>query len=311
MAQPTTGQFPYAYIRKKICRTEEAVIPIQSKVVQYGLGVFTGIRGNWNDKKKNIYLFRLEDHYQRLREAATITGLKLEYTWPQFKKIVLDLIHKNKANGDIYIRPTLYAASIKLTPRFDNDDDDLALYMISLKDYFDTENGLNTCVSTWRRFDDDTFSTKAKITGAYANSALSKTEAVQNGYDEGIFLNRDGKVCEASGANIFGVKDGVVYTPPLHAGNLNGITRRSLLELFKKEMKVEVREEEFDRSTLYTFDELFFSGTAAKVAWIRTVDKRVIGTGKMGTVTKKAKQLFDAISRGENKKYLKWCTPVY
>ncbi len=306
-----TSSFPYAYIRKKFCKNEEAVIPIQSKVVQYGLGVFTGIRGHWNAKHKNVYLFRLEDHFDRLTDAAKITGLTFDYTYPQFKKVILDLIKKNNISEDLYVRPTLYAASTALTPRFDNPDDDLAIYIISLKDYFDTENGLNVCVSTWRRFDDDMFSTKAKITGAYANSALSKTEAVQNGYDEGIFLNRDGKVCEASGANIFAVKDGIFYTPPLSANNLNGITRRSLIELIRKELKLTLSEEEFDRSTLYTFDELFFSGTAAKVAWIRTVDKRVIGDGKMGPLTKKLKTLFDEISHGNNSKYSKWLTKVY
>jgi branched-chain amino acid aminotransferase len=279
--------------------------------VQYGLGCFTGIRGHWNKDKKNLYLFRLQDHHKRLKESAKILGMKFRYTFPQFQKIIFDLIKKNKIKEDIYIRPTLYAAATTLTPRFDNPDDDMAVYMISLKDYFNTQKGLNVCISTWRRFDDDCMSVKAKITGAYANGALAKTEAVLNGYDEPLFLNRDGKVCEASGANIFGIKEGVVYTPPLHANNLNGITRRTLIELFSQELGIEVREEEFDRSTLYTFDELFFSGTAAKVTWIRAVDKRTIGTGKMGPLTKKIKTIFDAISQADNSKYEKWLTAVY
>jgi len=305
-----TTSFPYAYIRGKICKNEEAVVPIQCKAIQYGLGVFTGIRGNYNSKKKALYLFRLEDHYKRLSEAAKIVGMKFNYTYAQFKKIILDLIKKNNAIEDLYIRPTLYAGSTQLTPRFDNEGDDLAVYMMSLKDYFDSGKGLNICVSSWRRFDDDMISTKAKVTGGYANSALAKTEAVQNGYDEALFLNRDGKVCEASGANIFAVKEGIVYTPPLSANNLNGITRRSFIELLEKEMKLCVREEEIDRSTLYTFDELFFTGTAAKIAYIGSVDKRIISDGKIGPITKKVGKIFGDVMIGENKKYMKWLTKV-
>jgi len=237
--------------------------------------------------------------------------MKFNHTYPKFEKIIFDLIKKNKAREDIYLRLTLYEASTTLTPRFDNPDDDLAIYMISLKDYFDTGKGLDTCVSSWRRFDDDSMSTKAKITGAYAQSALAKTEAIKNGYDEAIFLNRDGSVCEASGANIFGIKDGVVTTPPLHANNLNGITRSSAIDLFETEIGLQVKEEKFDRSTLYLFDELFFTGTAAKVAWIRSVDRRAVGNGKMGKYTEKLKSLLDQITIANLPRYEKWLTPVY
>ncbi len=303
--------FPYAYIRKKTCKTEKAVIPIQSKVVQYGLGFFSGIRGYWNGDNKNIYLFRMEDHFNRMQESAKIMHMRFPLSYPKFKKIVIDLIKKNKAKGDIYIRPTVYAASTELTPRLNNPDDDLAIYMISLKDYFKSNTGVKVCISSWRRVEDDAISMKAKVTGAYANSALAKTEALLNGYDEPIFLNRDGSVCEASGANIFGIKDGQVYTPPLSANNLNGITRRSIIELFEKELNMKVREENFDRSTLYTFDELFFTGTAAKVAWIASVDQRKIGKGTMGKYTKKVKRIFDEITEMKHDKYSQWLTPVY
>lgn len=307
----TTSSFPYSYIRKKICKAQDATISIQCKAIQYGLGVFTGIRGAYIPREKNIYLFRIEDHYKRLADAAKITGLKFDYSYAEFKKIIIALIEKNNIKEDIYIRPTLYASSTKLTPRFDNEDDDLAIYIISLKNYFDTDKGLNICISSWRRFDDDMISTKAKITGGYANSALAKTEAIQNGYDEALFLNSDGKVCEATGANIFGIKNSKIYTPPLFANNLDGITRRTVIELFKKELKTDVREEEIDRSTLYSFDELFLTGTAAKIAWISHVDKRTIGNGKLGPLTKQIQILFDKTTNGKITKYSKWLTPVY
>lgn len=303
--------FPYAYIKKHIVKIEAAVVPIQAKAIQYGIGCFSGIRGFWNKKQNNLYVFRLEDHFDRFQESAKILGMKLRYDFKDFKKIIFDLLRKNKVKEDTYMRPTLYAASTKLTPRFDNEDDDLAIYMISLKEYFHADHGLNVCISSWRRFDDDVFSVKGKMTGAYASSGLAKTDAIKSGFDEPIFLNRDGKVCEASGANIFGVKDGVVWTPPLGSNILNGITRRSLITLFKEEMGVEVREENFDRSMLYTFDELFLSGTAAKVAWIGKVDHRIIGNGKLGPITSKVQQIYDKAATNELEKYKKWCTPLY
>ena len=304
-------QFPYTFIRKKFVKTAEATVPIQCKALQYGQGVFTGVRGNWNDKDKNLYLFRLEDHFKRFQEAAKIMAMRLPYTYPKFKKLTIDLIKKNKAKGSIYLRPTLYSASTALTPRFDNPDDDLAIYMIPLQNYFDAAKGLNTCISSYRRIDDDVLSTKAKSTGLYASSAIAKTEALRNGYDETIFLNRDGKVCEASGANIFGVKNGVVWTPPLGSNILDGITRRTLIELIKNELDMELREENFDRSMLYSFDELFLSGTAAKVSWIKSVDKRPIGSAEMGRLTKKLQTFLDQAMTAELPCYEKWCTAVY
>ncbi len=286
-------------------------MPIQCKAIQYGIGCFSGILGFWNSKKKNLFLFRLDDHFQRLQESAKILGMQFQYDYAQFKKIIIDLIKKNKVKEDVYIRPTLYSASTKLTPRFDNEDDDLAIYMISLKEYFSTSDGLNVCVSSWRRFDDDSFSVKAKMTGAYGNSGLAKTEAIKNGFDEPIFLNRDGKVSEASGANIFGVKDGIVWTPPLAGNILDGITRRSILKLLKNEMKVQIREESFDRSMMYTFDELFLSGTAAKISFIKAVDKRIIGNGKIGKLTQKLQGLYDLAALSEINNYQKWTTKAY
>lgn len=302
--------FPFAYIRKKVCKIEDAVIPIQAKAIQYGLGCFSGIRGFWNAKQKNLYLFRLEDHFKRFEESAKILGMKLDMDYKKFEKIIMDLLIKNKVKGDVYIRPTLYSGSTQLTPRFDNEDDDVAIYMIALQEYFKEGTGLNVCISSWRRFDDDTFSVKAKMTGAYASSALAKTDAIKNGYDEPIFLNRDGKVCEASGANIFGVKNGVVWTPPLSSNILNGITRRSLITICEY-LDIEVREENFDRSMFYTFDEAFLSGTAAKVTPIYSVDHRTIGSGKEGPISKKISDLYSKAAYNELKEFSEWCKPVY
>ncbi len=303
--------YPYSYIRKKICKTKDATISIQSKVVQYGQGCFSGMRVNWCSERKQLYIFRFENHYKRLKQSATILGLKFNYSQKDFLKIITDLLKKNKVRENAYIRPTIYSASTQLTPRFDNPDDDLAIYMISLKDYFDASKGLETCISSYRRVEDDILSVKAKSTGGYVASAVAKTEALRNGYKEPIFLNRQSNVCEASGANIFMVKDHELWTPPLSANILNGITRRTLIELADTELGLRIREENIDRSMLFGADELFLSGTAAKLAWIKSVDQRKISKGKMGKYSKKLKELLTKASMAELPGYEHWCTPIY
>lgn len=302
--------FPNVYINKKIDKIKNAQIPINSRAIQYGLGYFSGIRGFWNEKTKNLYLFRPEDHFKRLKESAHILGMPFGLGYKEFIEILKTLIGKNGIKEDIYIRTTVYSADTNITPRFDTKNNDVAIYIIPLKYYFKEEKGLNTCISSWRRFDDDMFSTKAKMTGAYANSALAKTEAIQNGFDEPIFLNREGKVCEASGANIFGIKNGIVWTPPKGMNILAGITRDSLIEIIKKEMKTEVKEESFDRSMLYTFDELFLSGTAAKISFISSVDGRKIGNGKIGKTTKILQNLYERVALRGLPGYEDWCYKV-
>lgn len=303
--------FPFTYINNKILPTKNAVIPIQAKAIQYGLGVFSGIRGHWNPKSKNLVIFRLPDHYERLINSAKIVGMKFDMSYKKFEDLMVKLCRKNKIKEDCYIRPLIYSASTKLTPRFDSGDDDLAIYMISLKNYFGSDKGLNIGVSSWRRIDDDAISVKAKITGSYANAALAKGEAVKHGYDECVFLNRDGKVCEAGSANIFIVKDGQILTPSLGDNNLNGITRDSLIEVAAKELNMQVKETAIDRSMLYIADEVFFCGTAAKISWVRTVDNRKVGSGKIGKITKKLSDIYEEVVRGNNPVFEKWSTNVY
>lgn len=303
--------FPHTYIRGKIHKTKDAVVPIQAKVVQYGLGVFSGVRGQWNAKDKQLYIFRLKDHFDRLVTSAKITGMKFKMSYSQFEKTVIDLAKKNKIKEDFYIRPMIYSASTKLTPRWDAGDDDLVIYMISLKDYYSSDKGLNVGISTWRRLDDDAVSLKAKISGSYTNAAFAKTEAVAHGYDEAIFLNRDGNVCEASSANIIGILDGVAITPPLGSNNLNGITRKTLIEIMENDLSMRVKEQPIDRSMLHIFDELFFCGTAAKVTSIASVDGRKVGNGKPGPTTQKLAKLLDDALYGRSEKYKSFCTTVY
>ncbi|MFH1218478.1 MAG: branched-chain amino acid transaminase [Candidatus Peregrinibacteria bacterium] len=299
--------FPYTYIRKKVTKTSNATIPIQSKAVQYGLGFFTGIRGYYNDK--NIYIFRLKDHYKRLKNSAKLLGMQFHYSYPQFKNILTKLIKKNSPKEDIYIRVTIYTTDTTLTPKFHNTNDDIAIYMISLKNYFKTDKGLNLLISSWKRIENNAIPIQAKATGGYINSALAKSEALNKGYDEALFLNRKNQICEATGANIFIIKKNKITTPPLTSNNLSGITRRSLLELFKKELRLPAQEKIITPKDLYLSDEAFLCGTAAQVSWIHSVNKKIISK-KEGPITKQIKELFQKVTRNQLKKYSNWLTKI-
>jgi branched-chain amino acid aminotransferase len=174
----------------------------------------------------------------------------------------------------------------------------------------DTQSGLKTMVSSWRRIDDTAIPTFSKASGGYVNSALAKSEAVQNGCDEAIFLDSRGLVSEGSAENLFMVRDGKLITPSLASSILEGITRKSILEIAKN-LNIEVVERDVSRSELYICDELFFSGTGVQVAWISEVDRRVVGSGKIGPITEMIQKLFFKIVTGEEKEYMKWLVSVY
>lgn len=305
------NNFPFAFIRGKFCRSEKALVPIQCKAVQYGIGFYTGMRAHFDPTTKNLYIFRLKDHYKRLKNASKITGMQFKLSYQQFEDLIKDIIKKNKAKEDVYIRPTIYSPSIDLTPRFTNPGDDIAVYMISLKNYFSQNKGLSVGISSWCRVDHDMIAIDAKTTGSYVNGAFAKTEILKKGYDEAILLNRNGNICEATGANIFAVRDGKIITPPLSSNNLNGITRASIIEVIKNELGQDVIEKDMTKEELLKMDELILCGTAAKVAWIKKVDGKNIGSGKQGPISKTLQVLIDQVSRNKLPAYKKWLTAVY
>jgi branched-chain amino acid aminotransferase len=302
--------YPYAYFEGKMTKLEKAKVSIMIKGIQYGQGIFAGIKGYYNGEKDQVNIFRLKDHFVRMQDAVKILPLDWKMSYKKFVGIVKKLVLKNKVKENCYFRPNVYSNDPTIVPIFTKANDEFSLYMLPLGDYLDTSSGVNLMVSSWIRVNDGAMSTKAKVTGLYVNSSLAKYEATQNGYDDAIMLNQDGTVCEGSGANLFGVKNGILYTTPLSANALAGITRRSILELAKKELRLEVKEENIDRSMLYTMDELFLTGTAAQVVWIKTVDKRTIGKGKIGPITNKLKTLFFEIVNGKNSHYKDWLTTI-
>jgi branched-chain amino acid aminotransferase len=303
--------FPYAFFQNKFVKTEEAKVSIMTNALQYGTGVIGGMRGYYNKNKKFLSIFRLDEHYERFLNSLKILGVSIPYSWERLRKITLELVKRNKPATDVYFRPFAYAGSTYLAPNLAQDKNfDFASYMIPLADYLPTEKGLSAMISSWRRISDNSIPARAKISGSYINSALARKEANDRGYDEAIVLNKDDHICEGSAENLFIVRDGVLITPQKSEDILEGITRRTVIEL-ARDLKIPVEERTIDRTEIYIADEAFFVGTGVQLAWLAQVDGRTIGSGQRGKITGQIQDLFFKIVRGENKKYSpKWCTKV-
>lgn len=298
------------YFEGKIVPAGEAKLSLQTHALQYGTSVFGGIRGYYNEEHKNLYVFRIRDHFKRLINSTKIMQLNTDKTPDELVDITLDLLKQCNYKQNVYIRPLVYTSALQLSPRFHDIPTEVGIYVIPLNDYLDTTNGLTTCISSWRRIDDTTIPTMSKASGGYVNSALAKSEAVQNGFDEAIFLDSRGLVSEGSAENIFLVRNGKIITPSLDSSILEGITRRTIFAL-AQELGIPYEERSISRSELYVADEIFFSGTGVQVAWVKSVDRRIIGEGKIGPISKKLQDLYFQVVKGNAKSFMDWLTPVY
>lgn len=301
----------YAFFNGKIVPLAEAKIGVMTHAFNYGTACFEGIRGNWNNDEEQIYLFRPRDHYQRLLNNCRILKLSIPHTVDELCQLTVELVENNGFREDLYVRPLAYKSSEVVGVRLHDLDDDFLIFVTPFGPYLDITKGITCCVSSWRRIDDNMIPPRAKITGLYVNSALAKTEAVDNGFDEAIMLTHEGHVSEGSGENVFLVMDGRLVTPPSSDNILIGITRDTVIKLAKWELGIETIERQIDRSELYLADECFLTGTAAHVTPVLEIDHRKIGNGQVGSITKKLQDLYFNIVQGRNKKYLDWCTPAY
>jgi branched-chain amino acid aminotransferase len=290
---------------------EKAVIPVRTHAFSYGTGCFEGIRGYWNDKDQQVYLFRLREHYERFLHSCKILQIALPYTVEQLVDISIELIKRNDQKRDVYLRPMAYKSDQIIGVRLHNLEDHLIITSEPLGNYIDI-NGLHCGVSTWRRVDDNAIPARAKITGSYVNSAFAKSEALQNGFDEAIMLTHEGHVSEGSAENIFLLMNGEFVTPGSTENILLGITRETVIELARREFGRITRERQIDRTELYIADEIFLCGTGAQIAPVIKVDHRPVGDGTIGPISKALQQLYFAVVRGHIPDYrAQWCTPVY
>ena len=299
------------YFNKQFVPLSEAKVSIRTNALHYGSGVFEGIRAYWNAKEQQLYVFKLPEHFERMVNNCKVMKLKLDHDVKELCAITVDLLRRNQPREDTYIRPIAYISSEGLGPKLLGYETGFAIYTIPLGDYIDTSVGIKVGFSSWRRISDNTIPARCKVTGGYVNSALARTEAMEQGYDEAIFLTQDGFVSEGSAENIFLIRNGTLSTPDLSQDILEGITRDVLITLCREELGLTVIERQVGRTELYVADEVFLCGTGAQVSPVVEVDRRPVGSGKMGPITARIQQLYFQVVHGDHPKYRHWCTPVY
>jgi branched-chain amino acid aminotransferase len=301
---------PYAYFRGQVVPLEQAKVGVMTHAFNYGTAVFEGIRGNWNADDQVIYLFRVREHFERLAQSSKILALTMRDSVERLSEIAVELVERSGYEEDVYLRPMVYTSGEVLGVRLHNVENDTLMFIAPFGPYLDIEKGARCHTSTWRRVNDTGIPPRAKVTGIYVNSALAKTEANLNGFDEAIMLNEDGHVSEGSGENIFVLRHGKLITPAPSDNVLEGITAQTVVELARNELGIETIERQIDRTELYIADEIFMTGTAAHVTPVVEVDRRPIGSGLPGPVTSRLSGIFFDVIRGKNAKYRHWCTPA-
>jgi branched-chain amino acid aminotransferase len=298
----------FIWIDGKLVRWEDAQLPFLTHTFHYGLGVFEGIRAYKTSSGASI--FRLREHMKRLCESAQIVQLAMPFGVDELCQGAIELLRANQQT-ECYLRPVAYYGDEAMGLGAVNSVH-VGIAAFKWGAYLGDEavrQGIRAKISSFPRRTVNSVPPKGKITGAYVNSILAKREAQQCGYDEAIMLDAQGYVAEASGENIFMVKDGVLLTPPLSAAILAGITRDAIIRI-ATDLKMAVREESFARDQLYVADECFLTGTAAEVTPVREVDGRKLGDGASGPMTRELQSVFFRAARGEDARYREWLTPV-
>lgn len=309
MAQMIPG--PTVYFEGQYVPAETAKVSIMTHAFNYGTGLFEGIRGYYSRDEDNILIFRLKEHIDRFTRNFRIMCMEIPETPEDIESICIELVKRSGFREGVYIRPLCYKSDLSLGPTVKGVGSSFCCYVIKLGDYCDIESGLDVAVSSWRRLSDNAIPSRVKSTGSYINSSLAATEAKQAGFHEAIFLREDGTVAEGSAMNIFMVLNGKLITTPPTADILVGITRNTVMELAQEELRLEVIERPISRTELYVCDELFFCGTGAQVAPVRSVDRRVLGNGQPGPISRRLQQVYFDVVQGKAVKYRHWCTPVF
>jgi len=268
------------------------------------------LRGYWNEEQKKLFVFRPMDHYRRFLQSCRLLCIDLPHTPESLTQLTLDLLRVDGYREDIYIRPLAYKADEQIGVRLHDLKDELTIFALPFGLYLKNPTAVHVTISSWRRVDDNTIPARGKVAGAYANSSLIKTDAYRAGFDDALVLTNEGHISEGSAMNVFMVRDGMLITPPVTDNILEGITRRTVIELARAELGLAVVERPIDRTEVYICDELLLTGTAVQVAAVTKVDHRPVGNGVMGPVGEKLRQLFDDVVRGRNAKYAHWNVEV-
>ena len=301
----------YAFFAGKIVPIGEAKVSVMTNSFNYGTGVFAGMRAYWNDDEHQLYIFRATDHFERFRQSAGLMRIDVAYSERELTDILIELLRIEDYHENVYMRPLAYKSTEGIGVGLMGLDDAVTIFAQPTIGYVANPPGFHLGFSAWRRVEDNAIPARGKVIGAYANSALIKTDAVLSGYDDALVLTEDGHVAEASSANVFIVRKGVAITPSITSNTLEGIVRRSVIELLRNELGIEVVERPVDRTECYLAEEIFLCGTGAQVTPVTKIDHRVVGTGEIGAITNPLRELFFQVVTGKAPRYRDWLTPVY
>jgi len=305
----TPSEGSVAYFEGGYVPLAEAKISILTHSFMYGTAVFEGIRAYWNPEQGVLYGLKLREHMERIRRNAAMLLMNDLPAVDELVRIVVETTRRNGFREDAYIRPCVYKSGQSIGVRLHKLPHDLLVVALPFGNYVDTDSGLRVMTSTWRRNADDALPARGKIVGGYVNMAFQKTEAELNGFDEALVLTADGHASEASAANLFVVRDGILLTPPVTDDILEGVTRRAVIELAEVlGIPYEVRS--IDRSEIYIADEMFLCGTGVQLAPVTELDHRPIAGGAIGPVTKQLHEAYYAAVRGRDSRFAHWLTPI-
>ena len=289
---------------------KDCKLHMYSQVSRYGFRTFEGIRAYWNEDNKELYVFRLDDHLNRLMESNKLMRITIPYTKDDIAKIVVEIFAKNEFQRDSYVQPSPYVGMGGISA-------DASAFMglmaaaVPIASSEGKDATQKACISSWRRLSDDSIPPRIKSGAQYTNLRLAQLYASAGGYDFSILLTNKGKVSEGSGTNLIMIRKGVPTTPTVTNDILEGITRATLAYLLKEEMGLTTIERDIDRTELYIAEEVLLCGTGSEILPIGSIDGLTIGDGREGPITKKLRELYFSIVRGKNPKYMHWLTPVY
>jgi branched-chain amino acid aminotransferase len=300
----------HAYFEGEIVPYSEAKVGVLTHALNYGTAIFGGLRGYWNADEEQIYLFRTQDHFKRLLQSAYIMRMDIGKTAEELASILKQLIRTANYRENIYARPLIYKSTEMIGVKLHGVEDQISIVALPFGSYVDKEEGLHVCFSAWQRVNDNSIPARAKIAGAYANSALIKSDAILSGFDEALVLTQDGHLSESSAANVLMVRNGKLVTPPATDDVLEGITLKSVLQL-ARDLGIEVEQRKIDRTEVYIADEMMMCGTGMQLAAVTRVEHRNIGTGQMGEITRTLRNLYFDVVSGRVPKYRDWLDPVY
>jgi branched-chain amino acid aminotransferase len=307
----TTADHDLAFYDGKFMPLSEANVNVSAHALHYGSGCFEGLRGYWVDEDEELYVLKLPEHVDRFFRSCNVLRIRPPFTPAEMEEYVLTLLRENDYQSDVYIRPLAFKSSQTIKLTLSSLADSFAIFAFPFGHYAHREGGLRVCYSAWRRIEDTTIPTRAKVTGGYINAALASDDAARAGYDEALMLTQNGNLSEASSANVFLVRNGRLITPAASENILEGITRDAVIQLARDELEMPVEERTVGKTEVYIADEVFLCGTGVQIEPIVSIDGIDIGGGAPGAVTTRLQDLYAAAARNRLSQYSDWCTPVY